>query len=124
VSVIAAHPSAPVAGSLLEVRAGRQLRNSSVLPVLCSLTAEPIRNCHVTASVVVDGRVVVVGRGSAHLDGRPSAHKVAVPVEFNEVGRSLAQGADGVSVTIEALVAGVDAMTFTVSQLHRLAGAA
>ena len=64
---------------------------------------------------------VVVGRGSAHLDGRPSAHKLAVPVELNDLGRTLA--GSGASFTLDAVVQGVDSRSFAVSHAHRLAGA-
>ncbi len=119
-TVIAAVPSAPAAGPALEMRAAHHLRNATILPVLCSLDAEAIRSCQVTASVVLEGRVVVVGRGSAQLGGRPSAHKLAVPVELNDLGRSLVTGPEAMAMTLEAQVHGVDARSFTVTQLHRL----
>ncbi len=104
----------------VELSTPDRLRSAALLPVLCTLPTAPIARCQVTATVIVDGQAVVVGRGSANVEGRPSAHKLAVPVELTDLARELLAEGAAMTVGLDAVVQAGDTGSHRASALRQV----
>jgi hypothetical protein len=120
-TLVADVPAGTSPGAHVELRSPERLRGQGVLPVLCALTGGVIVRCTVTATAMVDGRTVLVGRGSGHLEGRPIAHKLAVPVELTDLGRALVERPGGADLGLEATVLAGDGRSFAGTALRHVA---